>query len=249
MCEKPVSLARQGSVFEPLSLSAFRDVAPSVLTARRPRAAMESGDDWVLLPDERAPPKAPREADSADSAPDEVLPAAAGTPALPPLPAPPVAEAADDDAVAPLHAQPGVQPAQAHPVAADSLGVAALLVLLYCLVCALLQGLGAWAPAAVQRASFGAAVAPRAHHAHGAAPPLPYPYNLTQRVPVYTFRGPNASTLQPLRVTLPCAMCVADADAAACSDCAIAPFARYGRALRDRRDVARLMRSHASAGL
>jgi hypothetical protein len=124
--------------------------------------------------------------------------------------------------------------------------LAALLVLLYCLA-ALLQGLGTWAPAAVQRASFGPVAPPRARHARGAAPPLPY--NLTQRVPVYTFRGPNASAPQPLRVTLPCAMCVADADAAACSDCAIAPFARYGRALRDRRDVARLMRSHASAGL
>jgi hypothetical protein len=70
-------------------------------------------------------------------------------------------------------------------------------------------------------------------------------------MPVYTFRGPNASAptqqLPPLRVTLPCALCVADADAAACRHCAIAPFARYGLALRERRDVARLVLRHSHA--
>ena len=117
--------------------------------------------------------------------------------------------------------------------------------LLYCLLSALLQRFCAWAPTAVQRASFGVPASPPApypRHAVVAAPP----FNRTAALPAFTFRGRNATAPPPplLRVTLPCAMCVADADTAACADCPLAPFARYGRALRERRDVARLVISH-----
>ena len=206
---------------------------------------MESDDDWVLLPDERAPRAVPREADN-PSAP--ALPATAPAPA-PEAPAAPAVPAADEVEVAqPPRAAVEVQgPAQAQAQAdADSLlAFAGLLMLAYCLFSALLHSLSAaWAPA-VQRAAFGtAAAAVRPAHMHYSA----MPYNASAFAPPYVFQRPAAPPLRSLRVTLPCAMCVADADAAACMDCSMAPFARYGQALRERRDVARLMLHHSHAG-
>ena len=121
--------------------------------------------------------------------------------------------------------------------------------LAYLLFSALLHSLGAaWAPA-VQRAAVGQAAAPA--RAAQAVPHEAHPYNSSALTPPFMFQGPTAPPLRPLRVTLPCAMCVADADAAACLDCGLPPFARYGQALRERRDVARLVlrHSHAAAGL
>lgn len=118
--------------------------------------------------------------------------------------------------------------------------------LAYCLFSALLQCMSAaWAPA-VQRVAVGATVAARPAQAH-----YPTTYNRSAFAPPYVFQGPTPPPLRPLHVTLPCAMCVANADAAACLDCTVAPFARYGQALRERRDVARLVlhHSHAAVGL
>ena len=208
---------------------------------------MESDDDWVLLPDERAPATAP---DKADNPSPPALPATAPAPA-PEAPAAPAAPAADEDEVAPPPRAAAAVPGRAQGAAqpgADSLALAGLLMLAYCLFSALLHSLSAaWAPA-VQRAAFGAAVATaRPAQARDTASP----YNASAFAPPYVFQGPAAPPLRPLRVTLPCAMCVADADAAACLDCRLAPFARYGQALRERRDVARLVlrHSHAAAGL
>ena len=209
---------------------------------------MESDDDWVLLPDEprrhAAAAAAPREADN---------PLPPALPATAPAPAPeaqraPVAPAADEDEVAPPPFL-AVPAAEAVARGADSpLFLAALVMLAYCLFSALLQRMStAWAPA-VQRVAFGTAVAAQGQVLM-ANPTVEY--NSSSFAPAYVFQGPTPSPLRPLRVTLPCAMCVADADAAACLDCTVAPFARYGQALRERRDVARPMlhRSHAAAGL
>ena len=206
---------------------------------------MESDDDWVLLPDERAPCAAQPEADNLSL---QALPATTPAPAPEALRAP-AAPAAEEVEVAPPPRAalpvPGPAPGPAQPGADSPLFFAGLAMLAYCLFSALLQCMStAWAPA-VQRDALGTAAAAQPAQARSPA----VAYNSSAFFPPYVFQGPTPPPLRPLRVTLPCAMCVADADAAACLDCTVAPFVRYGQALRERRDVARLVRSHAAAGL